>query len=119
MLGNWHSLREFLHVDDLAQACVFTLEFWQPEPEAPSFLNVGTGIDLSIRELAYAVADATNFRGQILWDASKPDGTPKKQLDVSKLSKLGWNAQISLEEGLVATVNDFRTQLKNRLIRMH
>ena len=117
--GTGTPLREFLHVDDLGQACVFALECWQPELEAPSFLIVGTGIDLSIRELAYAVADATNFRGQILWDASKPDGTPKKQLDVSKLSKLGWNAQISLEEGLVATVNDFRTQLKNRLIRMH
>ena len=73
--------REFLHVDDLGSACVFSLESWQPKPEEPSFLNVGTGIDISIRELADAVADATNFRGKTLWDTSKPDGTPKTARD--------------------------------------
>ena len=92
--GTGTSLREFLHVDDLGRACVFALERWRPEPDGVSFLNVGTGIDLSIKELAEAVADVTGFRGNIIWDKSKPDGTPKKQLEISQLSQLGWNAQI-------------------------
>ncbi|WP_370594622.1 hypothetical protein [Synechococcus sp. CBW1006] len=77
-------LREFLHVDDLGEACVFAQEHWQPGPEELQFLNVGTGVDLSIRELAEAVAQATGFTGAIHWDTSKPDGTPKKQLNVSR-----------------------------------
>ena len=74
-----------------------------------TFLNVGTGIDLSIRELAEAVAQATGFIGTIDWDSTKPDGTPKKQLDVSRLASLGWRARISLDEGLVNTVSLSRT----------
>jgi antitoxin (DNA-binding transcriptional repressor) of toxin-antitoxin stability system len=73
--GTGKPLREFLHVDDLGEACVFALERWQPAPEELQFLNVGTGLDLSIRELAEAVAAATGFTGEILWDASKPDGS--------------------------------------------
>jgi GDP-L-fucose synthase len=86
--GTGTPLREFLHVDDLGEACVFTLERWQPAPEELQFLNVGTGVDLTIRELAEAVAAATGYQGEIHWDASKPDGTPKKQLDVSRLARL-------------------------------
>ena len=82
-----------------------------------SFLNVGTGIDLSIKELAESVADVMGFRGEIIWDKSKPDGTPKKQLDIRSLSQLGWNAQIPLQEGLVDTVADFRRQFDKRLLR--
>ena len=74
------------------------------------FLNVGTGVDLSIRELAEAVAAATGYQGEIHWDTSKPDGTPKKQLDVSRLAALGWRARIPLAEGLASTVADFREQ---------
>ncbi|MCP9927917.1 GDP-L-fucose synthase [Cyanobium sp. CH-040] len=118
--GSGTPLREFLHVDDLGEACVFALEHWDPDaPDAPrsaggeplSFLNVGTGVDLSIRELAEAVAAATGFAGTIAWDTSKPDGTPKKQLDVSRLAALGWRARIPLAEGLAATVADFRARL--------
>ena len=118
--GTGTPLREFLHVDDLGEACVFALEHWSPDaPGAPradggeplSFLNVGTGVDLSIRELAEAVAEATGFAGTIDWDTSKPDGTPKKQLDVSRLAALGWRARIPLAEGLAATVADFRDRL--------
>ncbi len=124
--GTGTPLREFLHVDDLGEACVFALEHWDPDaPDAPrrdgggaggggeplSFLNVGTGVDLSIRELAEAVAAATGFAGRIDWDTSKPDGTPKKQLDVSRLAGLGWRARIPLAEGLAATVADFRGRL--------
>ena len=86
--GSGSPLREFLHVDDLGDACVFALKYWKPASNDVQYLNVGTGIDLSIRELAEAVARATGFQGEICWDLSKPDGTPKKQLDVSKLKSM-------------------------------
>ena len=108
--GTGTPLRELLHVDDLGEACVFALERWQPGADALQFLNVGTGVDLSIRELAEAVAAATGYQGEIHWDTSKPDGTPKKQLDVSRLAALGWRARIPLAEGLASTVADFREQ---------
>ena len=116
--GSGTPLREFLHVDDLGEACVFALENWQPRPEEQQFLNVGTGVDLTIRELAEAVAAATGFQGEILWDNSKPDGTPKKQLDVSRLAALGWRAQISLAEGLRSTVALFREELSQQKVRL-
>ena len=124
--GTGTPLREFLHADDLGEACVFALEHWNPgNPEAPqdatgtplAFLNVGTGLDLSIRELAEAVAAATGFDGQILWDASKPDGTPKKQLEVSRLAALGWRARIPLAEGLQQAVAAFRAELARGNLR--
>ena len=96
--GTGTPLREFLHADDLGEACVFALEHWSAlSDDAPksdggnplAFLNVGTGIDLSIRELAEQVAAAVGFNGSIHWDHSKPDGTPKKQLDVSRLAAHG------------------------------
>ena len=116
--GTGTPMREFLHVDDLGQACVFALEHWQPGPDEQSFLNVGTGVDLTIRELAEAVAAATGFTGEILWDASKPDGTPKKQLDVSRLAELGWQGRIPLSEGLRSTVAQFRDGLQQQLVRL-
>ena len=115
--GTGKPLREFLHADDLGSACVYALENWSAlRNEAPqddnghplAFLNVGTGIDLSIRELAKKVASAVGFHGNIHWDHSKPDGTPRKQLDVSRLAAMGWRAQISLSEGLASTVNEFK-----------
>ena len=116
--GTGSPLREFLHVDDLGEACVFALEQWQPQAEEPSFMNVGTGLDLSIRELAEAVAEATGFTGAIDWDSTKPDGTPKKQLDVSRMATLGWQARIPLNEGLASTVALYREQLNQDLIRL-
>ena len=116
--GTGTPLREFLHVDDLGDACVFALEHWQPTADQLQHLNVGTGVDLTIRELAEAVAEATGFRGTIAWDASKPDGTPKKQLDVSRLAALGWRARIPLREGLRDTVRLFREQLDQQLVRL-
>jgi GDP-L-fucose synthase len=113
--GTGTPLREFLHVDDLGEACVFALEHWQPGPDKQQFLNVGTGLDLTIRELAEAVAEDTGFQGEIHWDASKPDGTPNKQLDVSRLAELGWRARIPLAEGLASTVADFAAQGSERL----
>ena len=105
-------------MDDLGEACVFALEHWQPGPDDRQFLNVGTGVDLTIRELAEAVAAATGFHGEIHWDVSKPDGTPKKQLDVSRLAELGWRARIPLAEGLRSTVAEFRDGLQQQEVRL-
>ncbi len=116
--GSGSPLREFLHVDDLGLACVFALEHWSPSPGELTYLNVGTGIDLSIRELADAVALATGYVGSIEWDTSKPDGTPKKQLDVNRLARLGWRARIPLAEGLASTVELFREQLNQEIVRL-
>ena len=116
--GTGSPRREFLHVDDLGEACVFALERWQPGAGDPPFLNVGTGVDLTIGALAEAVAEATGFWGAIHWDISKPDGTLKKQLDVSRLASLGWQARISLAEGLASTVDFFRENLSRGLVRL-
>lgn len=94
-----------MYVDDLGEACVFVLENWCPQTDELNFLNVGTGVDVSIRDLAYAVAKASNFQGEIKWDTSKPDGILKKQLDVSRLKSLGWQSCIDLDEGLSKIVD--------------
>src|SRR4051812_25899571 len=100
--------REFLHVDDLARACLFLLEGYdEPEP-----VNVGVGADLPIRELAELVAGIVGFEGRLQFDTSKPDGTPRKLLDVGKLHDLGWQAQIGLREGLEQTYAWYVEQLK-------
>lgn len=116
--GTGSPRREFLHVDDLADAAVFCLEQWQPGPDDIQFLNVGTGTDLSIKELAELVADAVGFRGSIAWDTSQPDGTPRKLLDVSRLRSLGWSAKICLEDGLRKTALDYiESQAKGEGVR--
>jgi GDP-L-fucose synthase len=101
--GSGTPKREFLHVDDLADACVFLLHMENP----PDWINVGTGTDVTIKELTETVAAVTGFTGQIVWDATKPDGTPRKLMDVSKLSKLGWTAKIALREGVEKTYASF------------
>ena len=114
--GSGTPRREFLHADDLGDACVFALQRWNPEAEdAPkdglgqplAFLNVGTGIDLSIKSLAQQVADAVGYMGTIHWDTNKPDGTPKKQLDVSRLAAMGWKAKIDFKDGLPMAVTEY------------
>jgi GDP-L-fucose synthase len=97
--GTGSPKREFLHVDDLADACAFLLR--QDNP--PDWINVGTGTDVTIKELTEMVAVTTGFQGKITWDSSKPDGTPRKLMDVSKLTALGWQARIGLAEGLRRT----------------
>lgn len=109
--GTGSPLREFLHVDDLGEACVFVLEKWKPNSRELTYLNVGTGVDLTIRELAEAVGTIFGYQGEVLWDSTKPDGTPKKQLDVSRLAALGWQSRIPLTEGLASTVKLFREQM--------
>ncbi len=95
--------REFLYVDDFADACVFVLKNYS----GPEFLNIGVGQDMSIAEFAQTVADVVGYRGKITYDASKPDGTPRKLVDVSRLSALGWKAKVSLREGLGKAYADF------------
>jgi GDP-L-fucose synthase len=95
--------REFLHVDDLAAATEFVLD----REVADGLLNVGMGDDLSIREVAQQVAETVGFDGEIVFDTSKPDGTPRKLLDVSRLARMGWRASIGLQEGIEATYRDF------------
>jgi GDP-L-fucose synthase len=101
--GSGRPLREFLHVDDLADALVFILVSYSAEPH----LNVGVGTDLSIRELAELVCEIVGFKGALRFDESRPDGTPRKLLDVSKLTALGWRPRIDLRDGIAATYRDF------------
>ena len=105
--GSGSPLREFLHVDDLAEACLFTLEKWKPSKEDIHFLNIGTGKDISIKELARIIAQETGFKGNILWDQTKPDGTFRKVLDVGRINKLGWKAKISLSDGIRKTIFEY------------
>jgi GDP-L-fucose synthase len=98
--------REFLHVDDCASACLFLLEKY----DSPEIINVGCGEDISIRELAELICDVVGFNGELTWDKTKPDGTPRKLLDVSKLHRLGWTSTISLRDGITRTYDWF---LKN------
>ena len=102
--GTGSPRREFLHVHDLAEACLHLLDTY----DGPEQVNVGTGRDATIEEIAGAVAGAVGFTGTTHWDAGKPDGTPQKLLDVSRLTSLGWTARISLTAGLASTVEWYR-----------
>ncbi|MDC3011006.1 GDP-L-fucose synthase [Synechococcus sp. AH-736-G21] len=116
--GTGSPMREFLHVDDLGEACVFALENWQPKPEELQFLNVGTGVDLTIKQLAETIAQVSGFKGKILWDDTKPDGTPKKLLDIKTLSAIGWSPRISLSHGIHSTYVNFVKSLAADSIRL-
>ena len=111
--GSGSALREFLYVDDLAEAAIYCLEKWDPSTnEAPkdsngnllNHLNVGSGKDISIKDLAEKIARITGFKGHIKWDTSKPDGTPRKLLNTEKINKLGWRSTTSLDEGIKKTI---------------
>ena len=111
--GSGSVYREFMHVDDLADAIVYCLENWDPScKSAPkdingnslNHLNIGTGKDITIKELALKIAEITDFKGQLFWDTSKPEGTPKKLLDVSRINKMGWFSKIDLDNGLKTTI---------------
>jgi GDP-L-fucose synthase len=102
--GSGTPRREFLYVDDLADACVFLMETGYDGP----LLNVGTGEDVTISQLAETVMDVVDFKGRIVYDRSKPDGTPRKLLDVSLMCALGWRARTGLREGIVRSYADFK-----------
>ena len=107
--GTGSPKREFLHVNDLAQACLFLMKTY----DGRDFLNVGTGEDISIKELAELVARIVGFEGELRFDATKPDGTPRKLMDISRLNTLGWKAKISLEDGISSVMDDIRSGLIN------
>jgi GDP-L-fucose synthase len=104
--GSGTPRREFLHSDDLAAACLFLMENY----DDPTPINIGVGEDLSIRQLAEEIAQVVGYQGNLEFDATKPDGTPRKLLDVSRLKSLGWNARISLVEGLTTTYAGFQQE---------
>ena len=101
--GSGTPRREFLHVDDLAKAVLFLLQGY----DEATAINVGTGVDIEISELASLISEVTNFKGSINWDTSKPDGTPRKLLDVSRINQLGWNSEILLTDGIKSTYEWF------------
>jgi len=106
--GTGSPYREFLHVDDLADACIFLMENYNDS----EIINVGSGTDLSIKELAFLMKKYIGFEGDIFFDSSKPDGTPKKLLDVSKIHSLGWFHTIELKEGIIETYKNYLSTLK-------
>ena len=108
--GSGSPMREFLHADDLAEACVYLMETYSDS----ELVNIGTGIDVTIKELAETVKAIVGFEGSIQWDTNRPDGTPRKLMDVSKLHGLGWKHKIELKEGIALAYQDF---LKNVSIR--
>ena len=112
--GTGAAIREFLHVDDLASACLFALSLENP----PDLMNVGSGEEVTIRELAEAVKVATGSMAKIEWDATKPDGTPRKLCDTSLIRSLGWKPEIDLKKGLELTVASYRAELAAGTIRL-
>ncbi|MCE7068653.1 GDP-L-fucose synthase [Dyadobacter sp. CY326] len=106
--GTGSPLREFLHADDLADACYFLMQTYNE----PGFLNVGVGADVSIKTLAEMIQRVTGYEGQINWNTDKPDGTPRKLMDVSKLHALGWKHRVELEEGIAVTYQDFLQKIE-------
>ena len=121
--GSGNPLREFLHVDDFALACLKALEIWDPDlPNAPkdnegnslNYLNVGAEEEISIKNLAYKIANLTEYTGEIFWDKSKPDGTFRKKLDISKIKSLGWEPTISLDNGIRDVINEVTKKVINK-----
>jgi GDP-L-fucose synthase len=107
--GSGNPMREFLHVDDLAKAVYFAIENKLPE----NLYNVGTGEDLTIRDLAFTIQNVVGHSGNIIWDSEKPDGTPRKLMDISKMHNLGWKHQIGLHDGIHETYNWFLNNIEN------
>ncbi|MBO8242363.1 GDP-L-fucose synthase [Prochlorococcus marinus XMU1410] len=117
--GTGKPLREFLYVEDLGDAVVFALENWDPiSNNAPkdsnnknlTILNIGTGKDITIKELADKISNLVKYQGKIIWDKNKPDGTPRKLLDISKMKDLGWEPKISLDEGIKKSIESFKKE---------
>ncbi|TND09564.1 MAG: GDP-L-fucose synthase [Bacteroidetes bacterium] len=109
--GTGSPLREFLHVDDMADACVYMML----HADEPGFVNIGTGTDISIKDLALLIKKITGYEGELKFDPSKPDGTPRKLTDVSKLRRLGWKHRIALEEGIRATYEEAKALFEKQM----
>ena len=124
--GTGSPKREFLYVDDLAEASIFVLEKISSKGvfedntslNSDCLINIGTGEDISIKNLAEIIAQELNYKGNIKWDNSKPDGTPRKLLDVTHVKKLGWHSKIPLKKGIKLTIRNYIKELKNKSIRI-
>ena len=125
--GSGKPRREFLHVNDLAEASIYTLEKWDPNKndsprdeygEPLTWLNVGTGVDIEIKKLAEMIADITCYKGKIFWDIDKPDGTYQKLLDVNRINSLGWSPEITLHQGLKKTYASFKKDYAENKLRI-
>ena len=124
--GSGSPLREFMHVDDLADAIIFALEFWKPAQNKSLetknknifYLNVGTGEDISIKSLAEKISKKFNYKGKIIWDNLKPDGTPKKQLNIERIKNLGWSPKIGLDYGIEKTISSFKEEIDKGICRL-
>ncbi len=126
--GDGSPLREFLHVDDLAKACLFALENWDPDLEsAPrkkngeslNWLNVGHKEELSIKDLAEKISFYSGFKGEICWDKTKPNGTPRKKLNIAKIKSLGWESTINIDQGLKETLKSYNDEKENGNLRLN
>jgi GDP-L-fucose synthase len=113
--GSGTPKREFLHTDDLSRACVYLMKSYNDK----QFVNIGVGTDLSIKELAEMVSKIVGFEGNIIWDSTKPDGTPRKLVDVTKLNSLGFTAEIKLEDGIKSVYEEFKTNYESNINRVH
>jgi GDP-L-fucose synthase len=102
--GSGAPLREFLHVDDLADACYFLLQNYNDE----GLVNIGCGYDISIKELAELIVAEVGYEGKLVFDTTKPDGTPRKLMDTSKINNLGWSSKILLRNGIIATLEEIK-----------
>ena len=124
--GTGSPKREFLYVDDIAEAVIFVLEkvssdnknLFDEDFKYSGIINIGIGKDISIKELAKLIARNFDYRGEIFWDESKPDGTPRKLLDVSKMNDLGWIAKINIESGIKLTIESFKNEFSKNTIRL-
>ena len=125
--GNGTPKREFMHVDDLGKACLYVLENWDPcaknssldENNYPlAFLNVGSGEEVTIKELGELIAHELDFKGSIVWDESKPNGSPRKLLNIEKIKSIGWTPTISLKEGIKKTLITYKEDLINKILRI-
>ena len=120
--GSGNPKRDFLHVDDLGDSCIFLLQNWDPqEINAPkdqngnplTLLNIGSGQEISIKRLTEIIASASEYKGAIIWDKTKPDGHPRKQVDITQITKLGWKPNIELSKGIKSTVEYFKESIEN------
>ncbi len=126
--GSGNPKRDFLHVDDLGDACVFLLQNWDPEEKSSpkdsngkplTLMNIGSGEDISIKTLAEIIAKASGYKGLIVWDKTKPDGHPKKQVDITRISNLGWKPNIELTKGIESTVRYYKKSIEsNSFLRL-
>jgi GDP-L-fucose synthase len=106
--GTGSPMREFLHADDLAEACVFLMENYSDK----QFVNIGTGVDVTIKELAETIKKEVGYEGEIYWNTEKPDGTPRKLMDVSKINGLGWKHKLDLSEGIKLVYAEYKEKHK-------